>query len=177
MDRADADVDRALDRLRGHPAPDRLFYSASALGEFGAVWIVPAALCDRRRGDTHWHTTVRVMAAVAVESALINLGVKSLVRRQRPIADVPRPYYVRKPLTSSFPSAHSASSFCAATLLADSDPPRAPLYYAMAAVIATSRVYVQAHRASDVLAGGALGLAWGRLVRRLVPVEPPGHEL
>jgi undecaprenyl-diphosphatase len=172
VDSFDAGADRLLDHLRGQPAADRLFYGASALGESGLIWILLAALRGLRTGDRDRRAAVRVAAAVAVESVIINVGIKSVFRRQRPQAgSTPRPYHVRKPLTSSFPSAHGASSFCAATLLADGDASRAPLYYATAVVVATSRVYVRVHRASDVVAGAALGLTCGRLVRRVVPLD------
>jgi len=45
----------------------------------------------------------------------------------------------------------------------------APLYYVAAAVVASSRVYVKIHHASDVLAGAATGLVLGRLARRIWP--------
>ena len=171
VDRFDRAVDGAFDRARGHPVVDRLFYGASALGEFGTVWVMLGALRGLR-GEHHWRAAVRVGAAVGIESVLVNAGIKSLFRRRRPVVEVPRPYPLRVPLTSSFPSGHATSAFCAATLLADGDPHLAPLYYAAATVVAMSRVHVRIHHASDVAGGIAIGLALGRLGRRLVPLEP-----
>jgi undecaprenyl-diphosphatase len=171
VERFDETVDGFFERLRGHPSVDRLFYGASALGEFGLLWVMLGAVRGLR-GDRHWRAAVRVGAAVGVESVVVNAGVKSLFRRRRPVVDMARPYPLRIPVTSSFPSGHATSAFCAATLLADGDPYLAPLYYATATVVALSRIHVRIHHASDVAGGIAIGLALGRLGRRLVPLEP-----
>jgi undecaprenyl-diphosphatase len=172
VDRFDEAVDGLFDHVRGNPVLDRLMYGASALGEFGMLWVMLGALRGLR-GDHHWRAAVRVGAAVGVESVIVNAGVKSLFRRRRPVVEAPRPYPLRIPLTSSFPSGHATSAFCAATLLADGDRALAPLYYAAATVVALSRVHVKVHHASDVLGGIAIGLGLGRLGRRLAPLEPP----
>jgi undecaprenyl-diphosphatase len=39
----------------------------------------------------------------------------------------------------------------------------------MAATVASSRVYVKMHHASDVIAGAALGVGLGLLARRIWP--------
>jgi undecaprenyl-diphosphatase len=77
---------------------------------------------------------------------------------------------LRIPRTSSFPSGHASAAFFAAALLRDGAP--APLVYAAAVVVASSRVHVGMHHASDVIAGAALGAALGELARHLYPVLP-----
>ena len=47
-----------------------------------------------------------------------------------------------------------------------------PLYYTVAAVVAASRVHVRIHHASDVVAGAALGTAFGLVARRIYPLPP-----
>lgn len=170
--RFDARADHAFDRLRGHPVADRVFYGASALGEHGMIWIALAA-ARGLRGDRHWRATVRILGGVGVESLVVNGAIKSLFRRTRPTVDAPRPLPLRIPLTSSFPSGHASSAFFSAGLLSDGDQALAPLYYGLALVVAASRIYVKIHHASDVVGGMALGVAMGRLARRLVPLEPP----
>jgi undecaprenyl-diphosphatase len=76
---------------------------------------------------------------------------------------------MHRPLTSSFPSGHAASAFTAATLLACG--PATPVWFALAAAVASSRVYTQMHHTSDVVAGAALGVALGLVARRLVPIR------
>ncbi|HZU73632.1 MAG TPA: phosphatase PAP2 family protein [Acidimicrobiales bacterium] len=162
-------MDAALDHLRGRPVPDRVFYAASTLGDHSLIWLMLAAARGLRPGR-HWRAALRAAAGIGIESALVNLGVKSLFRRRRPVTDGARPHRLRQPRTSSFPSGHATAGFCSAALLSEGD--RAwPLYYAAATVVATSRVYVRIHHASDVVAGMAIGAALGRLGRRLVPLR------
>jgi undecaprenyl-diphosphatase len=71
-------------------------------------------------------------------------------------------------LTSSFPSGHATAGFSAAMMLSEDDA-LAPLYFALATVVATSRIHVKIHHASDVAGGIALGLLLGMLGRRLAP--------
>jgi undecaprenyl-diphosphatase len=168
----DEAVDRQFDRLRGHRLADRLFYGASAVGDHGMLWVMLGAVRGLR-GDHHWRAAVRVGAGVGLESVLINIGVKSLFRRRRPVSTVPRPLPLRIPLTSSFPSGHATSAFCAAALLSDGDRALAPLYYGLATVVAASRVYVRIHHASDVVGGVAIGAVLGRVGRHLVPLGDP----
>jgi undecaprenyl-diphosphatase len=49
------------------------------------------------------------------------------------------------------------------------DNPAWPLYYAAAALVASSRTYVKIHHASDVIAGAAMGIVIGRLARKVWP--------
>jgi membrane-associated phospholipid phosphatase len=113
---------------------------------------------------------VRLSTALGLESALTNGGVKSLFRRVRPqehfTHDEPLPYGMRRPITSSFPSGHAASAFMCAGILATRRT--AAPWFALAGLIAASRVYVRMHHASDVVAGAALGLALVPAARRFV---------
>ena len=164
----DDHVDAVFDRWRGNPGSDRLFYAASALGDHGLIWLILGALRGLR-SEHDWHAAVRLGAGVGIESALVNLGIKSLFRRTRPTLEVERPFHLRKPLTSSFPSGHATSAFTAAGLLAEDDD-LWPLYYGIATVVAWSRVYVKVHHASDVVAGIGIGVLLGHLGRRLSPL-------
>ena len=166
----DNEVEARLERLRGNPVADRVFYTASALGDHSLIWFVLGSARGLR--DKHSvRAAARVGVGLGLESGLVNLGVKSLFRRTRPVYDGPRPFALRRPLTSSFPSGHATSGFMAASLLSDGDEKLAPLYYGLAAVIAASRVYVEIHHASDVVAGAALGMALGRFARQIAPLE------
>jgi len=163
-------VETQLSKLRGNPVADKVFYTASALGDHSLVWFVLGAARGLR--DRHSvRAAVRVGVGLGFESGLVNLGVKSLFRRQRPIFEGERPLALRRPLTSSFPSGHATSAFMAATLLSEGDEKYAPGYFALAGVIALSRVYVKIHHASDVVAGAALGLGLGRVAQSVAPLE------
>ena len=165
VDHFDDIVDRQLDRVRGIPALDRLFYVASEAGNFSVLWYVialgRAAVSPRRRGEL-----VRMAVCLGIESVVVNQGLKRLVRRPRPVHEAQRPHGLRTPSTSSFPSGHASSALLAAALLAQHDRRGRPLWYALAAVVGLSRAYVRVHHASDVLAGAAVGVAFGRIARR-----------
>jgi len=166
----DAAVERVFDRhLRGRPVADRVFFTASALGDFSLLWHLIGGgrglVSPRSRPASR-----RLAVALGLESMIVNWGIKSLVRRARPASGHHhRPHRLRRPRTSSFPSGHATSGFLAATLLAEDT--RTPIaWYALAAVVAASRVHVRIHHASDVVAGAAMGVVAGRLIRRRWPL-------
>ena len=169
--RFDQNVDTALDRWPGHPAVDRLFYGASALGDHSLIWLILGALRGLR-SEQGWKAALRVGAGMGIESALVNLGIKSLFQRGRPEWEGSRPHGLRQPRTSAFPSGHATSAFTGAGLLAEHDR-WWPAYYLLAAIVSGSRVYVRIHHASDVLAGVAVGIVLGRVGRRLAPLPSP----
>ena len=65
------------------------------------------------------------------------------------------------------------SAFCAAALLSDGDERWAPVYYGLALVVAWSRVHVNIHHASDVVAGMAIGALLGEVSTRIVELPRP----
>ncbi|HEX2046238.1 MAG TPA: phosphatase PAP2 family protein [Acidimicrobiales bacterium] len=167
MGRFDLKAEGAFDRLRGKPTADRVFYAASELGDFGLIWVILATLKGLRKGDD-LVTALRMIALMGAESLLVNGIIKSCFRRTRPPWEVDRPMRVRRPLTSSFPSGHATSATSAAIVLSEDDE-LWPLYVAVAVVVASSRVYVKIHHASDVAAGVGLGVVLGVVGRRLLP--------
>src|SRR5262245_61656448 len=156
----DDTVDRWMDRLRG-PVLDPLFYGLSSAADHGLLWLSIGSLRAARRGDPR--IALRLGINLGIESATTNGPIKLCFRRVRPEIDhQPHerlPYGMHRPITSSFPSGHAASAFTAAMLLRDS--PLAPAYFVLAGLVATSRVYVKMHHASDVLVGAAIGFAVG----------------
>ena len=164
----DEAVDKRLERHRS-PALDRLFYSLSSAADHGMLWHGIGVVAALRRSDPRF--ALRFSAALGVESLVTNVGAKSLFRRVRPSEhfehDAPLPYGMRRPITSSFPSGHAATAFMCAAVLGKGRA-TAPAWFALAALVAGSRVYVRMHHASDVLAGAALGLALAPAARRFV---------
>jgi undecaprenyl-diphosphatase len=170
--RFDEAVDKFFDdHLRGRAPVDRLMYAASDAGDHSLIWLCLAGLEGwlPGRGRT-WRPLRRAVAELAAESVLVNVVVKLGFRRDRPERTEPPPMHLRTPRTSSFPSGHSSSAFFAAALLRDSS--LAPLYYALAAVVASSRIHVRIHYPSDVVAGAALGAVLGEVARRVYPLFP-----
>jgi undecaprenyl-diphosphatase len=171
-----ASFDDAVDRwfedhLRGRALPDRVMYSATELGDHGLLWLLLGlAQAGRRRKDPEWsRSLLRTAIGLGIESAVVNGPVKWLFRRTRPVHEGPRPHRLRQPRSSSFPSGHATAAFFGAALLRDDDP-LWPVYYAMAVVVAASRVHVRIHHASDVIGGVVTGILLGEVTRRVVPV-------
>lgn len=165
----DEAVDRKVDGLRGHRTLDKVMYGASELGDWSLIWHLIGATQAALPGRDPM-SAVRVSAILGVESLLVNGGIKSLFRRHRPVweEDRPRPHRVRTPHSSSFPSGHASSAFTAAGVLSQGDP-LWPVYYGIAVLVASSRVYVKMHHASDVIAGAALGVGLAGVARRVWP--------
>jgi undecaprenyl-diphosphatase len=159
-------VDRWVDRYRRREL-DPLFYGLSSAADHALLWIAIAALRAARRGDPA--IAVRFAAALGAESALTNGLIKLGFRRIRPLSPPPGPlpYGLHRPRTSAFPSGHATSAFMAATLLSDGTG-AAPAYFALASLVAASRVYVRMHHASDTVAGAALGLVLGQVAKRVL---------
>jgi undecaprenyl-diphosphatase len=166
----DLRVDAWVERIRG-PRLDPVFYGLSSAADHGLLWLLVGAMRAARRGDPT--VALKLGAALGVESALTNGPIKTVFRRVRPESDHPPdgplPYGMHRPITSSFPSGHAASAFTAATLLAGG--PATPLWFGLAGLVASSRVYTRMHHTSDIAAGAVLGVALGLVARRLVPLR------
>lgn len=143
------------------PWLDAFFAASTWLGSIAVL--LPASLAIgwalRHRGDAAaaWRLPLAVGGAWLVAHA----G-KLLVTRPRPDLHAP---VVAMPADLSFPSSHAmvAVAFVVALALAPRVRP-APALVAAAAlaafVVAISRVYLQVHYPSDVVAGAIAGAAW-----------------
>jgi undecaprenyl-diphosphatase len=172
IQQVDRSAEELADRVRKVPGADRVFYTASALGDFGLLWVIFALLRALRGGKDNERAALRGVAATGIESFLVNVLLKSVFKRQRPLEQVDHPLPLRQPLTSSFPSGHATAAFCGAVILSEGDK-LAPLYFGAAAVIAASRIYVKIHHASDVIGGVVVGVALGEIAKRIVPLHRP----
>jgi undecaprenyl-diphosphatase len=169
-------IDRRFDELweplRRSSTLDKIFYTASEVGDFGMLWLAIGAVDAAIGPEERTHDAIRLALALGLESLLVNGGVKSLFRRERPEWDQERPMHLRKPRTSSFPSGHSSSAVTAAILLSDSLPRQAkPILWALAGVVALSRVHVRIHHITDVAGGLLVGAFYGTLIKTLAPLD------
>jgi undecaprenyl-diphosphatase len=169
VERFDDAVDRAFDLLRGTEPADRIFYAITELADFSLLWLLIAA-AKAAINDDELPNAVRVALVLSAESVVVNAGIKSIFKRERPVLQTERPYKLRVPLTTSFPSGHSSAAMVAAILLSDGKRTK-PLYWGLAGLVASSRVYVRIHHASDVVGGIALGTVLGVTAKRLWPLD------
>ena len=102
-----------------------------------------------------------VMCISAVDSFTYRV-LKPTFKRERPPA-VETQIILRSDRYAgfSFPSNHAANNFAGATFLSFCYPALTPLFYAVASLVAFSRVYVGVHYPGDILAGSILGSIFG----------------
>jgi membrane-associated phospholipid phosphatase len=88
------------------------------------------------------------------------LPLKYVVNRRRPSGE-----HIR--WDASFPSGHTAFLFTQAYVLSDHYPEASVPLFVFAGVVGISRIYINKHYPSDILAGAALGLFTGFLATSL----------
>lgn len=159
--RFDDKFDALLEPMRNRRSVVVIFSIATALGDFGILWHIIGFV--RSIGSMErLHQALFFSAMIGVESLILNQGIKRMFRRTRPTERGDDRFTLRKPRTSSFPSGHSSSAFFSALVLTSITPwPWWALFYAFAVLIATSRVGVRIHHASDVIGGVIAGTVMG----------------
>ncbi len=128
----------------------------STIGTGGLIWIASSIVMIITK--KHRHAGILLLICLAV-CWVINDGlVKNLIQRPRPYITL-TDLRVLVPLRTdfSFPSGHTSTSFAAAYAITRSNGRRWAWVYAVAALIAVSRIYVGMHYPTDVLCGILLG--------------------
>jgi undecaprenyl-diphosphatase len=146
-------------------ALDEPFVALSQLGRVGLIWVVLAglaALTWRRPAILAWVIATDLLADGASHV------LRRLIGRDRPHLVDPDP----EPLLAvsgdpALPSGHAATSFACAAMLAWLTPLRPIPLFALATLVASSRVYVGAHYPLDIVSGAVLGLVVATALRLL----------
>ena len=139
---------------------DTVWTAISMLGNGGALWIVTALILlffrkTRRAGAA-------MLVALLIGLLVGNVVIKELVMRPRPFVTHPDLTALLDPGDQwSFPSAHTLSSFAAATALFFFHRKSSLLACLVAALIGFSRLYACVHYPTDVLAGMLIGILCG----------------
>jgi len=162
--RLDTRLERWIVEYRVHGLDD-LFVALSHIGSYGMVWLLLAALAV-----LVWRRPAIFMYVLAGEvlADVTSYGLRYAIGRDRPPVRFAEPRaLVHVPMNPSFPSGHAATSFACAALLAWLTPlPKVPLF-ALAALIAFSRVYDGVHYPLDAVGGAVLGLLVATALRLL----------
>ncbi|MEU9035556.1 phosphatase PAP2 family protein [Streptomyces sp. NPDC048352] len=168
---------------RHWPGAERVLPALGRAANHGVLWGGTAAAITVLGSQRARKGALTAAASLALASATINTVGKWSVRRPRPLLEgvplVRRPAV--QPWTTSFPSGHSASAAAFTAGLALEAPAWGAAVAPVAASVAFSRVYTGVHYPSDVVAGAALGVAAGFVVRGLARRAEqaravPGHE-
>ncbi|MDQ0993945.1 bifunctional phosphatase PAP2/diacylglycerol kinase family protein [Streptomyces sp. V3I7] len=163
---------------RRWPGAERVLPRLSRSANHGVLWFATAAAMAAIHTPRARRAATRGIASLAVASLTINTLGKRSVRRPRPTLElVPVVRHLkRQPITTSFPSGHSASAAAFAAGVALESPAWGAVLAPVAFSVAMSRVYTGVHFPSDVLAGAALGAGTAFAVRALVPARTPASS-
>ncbi|MBB6434671.1 bifunctional phosphatase PAP2/diacylglycerol kinase family protein [Streptomyces candidus] len=159
---------------RHWPGADRVLPRLSQSANHGLLWFGAAAgIVAVGKSTRSRRAAMRGVASLALASATVNTVGKRSVRRIRPVLDaVPLMRQLkRQPVTTSFPSGHSASAAAFATGVALESKGWGAVVAPVAGAVALSRIYTGAHFPSDVAVGAALGVGAAFAVRGLVPTR------
>lgn len=147
-----------------HPVLDKIMVLFTYAGTGGLIWwvayIIPLLFARQFR------ISIILTTTLGINYVLGEILIKKKVGRDRPSTRISdEDMKINKPKDHSFPSGHSASSFCAFTilLLNGSVWMWLPALF-LASTIAFSRIYLRVHYFTDVLGGIVLGILDGSLV-------------
>ena len=145
-----------------HPSLDALFATVTWLGSLWLLLPLGLALVASQVAAGHGAMALRFVAAFGGAVALGYLA-KLMVARARPSILEP---LVAMPGDSSFPSGHAMqiTAFTLAAILMLTPPTQRGRWFALAlmaiVLVGASRLYLQVHFPSDVLAGTAAAALW-----------------
>lgn len=169
-----------------NPALDRALPALSHAADYGRLWLVIAAALAASGRPAWRRGALRGLASLALASGAVNGLAKMAIQRSRPSLErVPLARRVRRaPVTTSFPSGHSASAAAFAGGVGLEAPELAVPLAALAAAVAFSRVWTGAHYPGDVIAGVGIGVSGAALTaaavrparRTVARGRPPGRR-
>ncbi len=142
-----------------------LFGILSVLSDFGIIWPF-IAFVDMLLRKKKVSKIAYELGWAGFSTLLTNRLLKHITKRSRPERRSKKPDWVRESSESSFPSGHSAAAICAPFLLGLSWR-----WKVFGVLVGLSRIYLEDHYFSDVIAGFLEGLILfkiGREAEKLV---------
>jgi undecaprenyl-diphosphatase len=142
-----------------------VFVLASAAWVKGPLFVAVGAA-----GDLRARRRLPIAMLLSVVSATLGSVLAFLIkdwtdRARPPLAAGVEPL-VATPQSPSFPSGHAATAFAAATVVAAFHPRLRMPIFALAGLVALSRVYLGVHYWFDIVAGAVLGVVVGLVLTR-----------
>jgi membrane-associated phospholipid phosphatase len=148
------------------PALDGAMTRLTRAADYSRLWLTAAAIMAAGGGRRGRRAAYSGLASVGVTAAVVNLALKPLGGRRRPdrvAEEVPLARQTTMPISTSFPSGHSAAGFAFATGVGHVLPGISIPLQGLAALVAYSRVHTGVHYPGDVLAGALSGTVLARL--------------
>lgn len=142
---------------------DKLMPLITSLGNGAAVWIIISLYLINNK--CHKNEGYMVIASLILTTISGEGIIKHLFRRARPFIKMKKnKLLIAKPITYSFPSGHTASSFAAAGIFIMTNDKASIYMIILASLIAFSRLYLNVHYPSDVVIGIILGIICSKIV-------------
>ena len=129
------------------------------MGNLGIIWLVISSLMLLKGEDRI--IGIGVILALMLTTIIGEGIIKHIVRRNRPFQENEEEVLINRPITYSFPSGHTASSFAALAVLLQMNGKLGLILSPIATLIAFSRVYLKVHYPTDVIFGMFLGITCG----------------
>jgi membrane-associated phospholipid phosphatase len=151
------------------PTLDRTMSASSRAADHSVLWFAIAGVLAATGGRRGRLAARDGILAIGMASATVNLGVKPLAPRRRPLRDevaLAQHRWVRMPTSTSFPSGHTASAFAFATAVGQRIPALWIPLRGLALLVGYSRIHTGVHYPGDVVAGVVVGSTCGWTVAR-----------
>jgi len=107
-----------------------------------------------------------LLFATLIMGSIILLPLKLMIPRYRPYETNTHVVTIIKQAGNSFPSGHASRGFELAALFDRKGKKISVLLYTYAVIVALSRLYLGVHYPLDVLVGGTIGWATGKIILR-----------
>lgn len=129
------------------------------MGNLGIIWLVISVLMLLKVEDRI--IGISVILALILTTIIGEGIIKHIVKRNRPFQNYEDELLINKPITYSFPSGHTASSFAALAVFLQMNGKLGLIMSPIATLIAFSRIYLKVHYPTDVIFGIVLGITCG----------------
>lgn len=138
----------------------------TSLGNCGAVWLIITAFLIIRKDTRNFG--IKMLVVLILCGIIGNIILKPLFARTRPFSFIDFDTLIKEPLDFSFPSGHTMASFACAYVIYAMNRKAGYFFFALASIIAFSRLYLFVHFPSDVFAGMVIGILISKVAIKLM---------
>ncbi len=145
-----------------NPMIDKVMIFFTRIGDVGLIWIIMSFLLI---GSKKYKKEGTFLLCTLIVNAFLGEGIlKHMIKRGRPFNTEDMELLIKAPLSYSFPSGHTSSSFAIYTVSKDILKKYKNYILFLAIGISFSRIYLFVHYPSDILGGIFLGILSGKIV-------------